>query len=442
MENPRLDRLPPRVLPLLYFGCAHVALALALLTVATDPRAVAGFFYHSRMVAVVHLVTLGWITLSILGALYVVLPTAFRASMPARRVDYVAFATILIGVIGMVAHFLIAEFGGMAWSALMVGGGIVPVAIRTLRALRRAHVPAGPRLHVGLAFANLGLAATAGVLLGFDKVYRFLPGYVLTNVYAHAHLAAIGWVLMMAVGMAYRLFPMLLPSAMPSGSRVMATAVLLEIGAIGLFGSLIAQSAMTAIFAATTAAGVAVFVANVRWMRRHRKAPPPTLPRPDYGVRHAMAATAWLVVACAAGVTLALAPAGDLTLRLALGYGAAGLVGGFAQLVVGVESRLLPLFAWYWAFANTGFAGPVPSPHTFPSVMLLRTAFLLWSIGVPALAVGLVLNAPTFVAAGGWSLLAAVLLSSVNGVRVARHAFMPGGGAGVPEAGSRHRRAT
>lgn len=28
------------------------------------------------------------------------------------------------------------------------------------------------------------------LLLGFDKVHHFLPGYVLSNVSAHAHLAA------------------------------------------------------------------------------------------------------------------------------------------------------------------------------------------------------------------------------------------------------------
>jgi hypothetical protein len=33
---------------------------------------VAGFFYHSWMVAIVHLITLGWITCSILGAIYIV----------------------------------------------------------------------------------------------------------------------------------------------------------------------------------------------------------------------------------------------------------------------------------------------------------------------------------------------------------------------------------
>ena len=70
--------LPPRLLPVLYFTTAHLALAFAFGAVALDPRGVSGFFYHARMLGIVHLVTLGWITASILGSLYVVGPIALR----------------------------------------------------------------------------------------------------------------------------------------------------------------------------------------------------------------------------------------------------------------------------------------------------------------------------------------------------------------------------
>src|SRR5213592_38390 len=106
-RDDRRDRLPPRVLPLLYIGTAHASLALSLFCVAWWPLAVTGFFYHSWMVALVHLVTLGWITLSILGAIYIVGPIALRMPMPAGRGDYVAFGLVVVGLIGMVAHFWI-----------------------------------------------------------------------------------------------------------------------------------------------------------------------------------------------------------------------------------------------------------------------------------------------------------------------------------------------
>jgi hypothetical protein len=114
-------RLPSRLLPTLYVGAAHVALAVAFGAVAADPRGVSGFFYHSRMLAIVHLVTLGWITASILGSLYVVGPIALRMWIPATWLDYTACALVFIGIVGMVAHFWIQDDAGMAWSAATVG---------------------------------------------------------------------------------------------------------------------------------------------------------------------------------------------------------------------------------------------------------------------------------------------------------------------------------
>ena len=51
VQAPPRPQLPPRWLPVLYFGAAHLALALAFGAVAADPRAFSGFFYHPRMLA-------------------------------------------------------------------------------------------------------------------------------------------------------------------------------------------------------------------------------------------------------------------------------------------------------------------------------------------------------------------------------------------------------
>jgi hypothetical protein len=138
-------QLPPRLLPVLYFAAARVALVLAFGAVAMDPRSVSGFFYHARMLGIVHLITLGWITASILGSLYLVGPIALRAWIPATRLDYTAFALVLIGIVGMVAHFWLQEYGGMAWSAMTVGAGCLLAAalldaVNVARILRHAFV--------------------------------------------------------------------------------------------------------------------------------------------------------------------------------------------------------------------------------------------------------------------------------------------------------------
>ena len=108
-------QLPPRILPVLYFGVAHAALMLACLAVALDPRGVSGFFYHSRMLAIVHLVTLGWISASILGSLYIVTKTRFG-----KIVRAAAHNASMVSALGIRVNVYFALLFGLALYALAV----------------------------------------------------------------------------------------------------------------------------------------------------------------------------------------------------------------------------------------------------------------------------------------------------------------------------------
>ncbi len=410
-----------RIVPLLYLATAHAALLLACFLVACWPRAVAGFYYHAWMLAVVHLVTLGWITGSILGAMYIVGPVALGLPMPPRRSDYVAFACVFIGIVGMVAHFWIQEYGGMAWSAATVTIGVLLVLARVVRGIKSASPHPAVKLHVLFACINFLIAASMGVLLGFDKAHHFLPGFVLSNVFAHAHLAALGWATMMVVGVGYRLLPMTFPSKMPNGRSMFASAILLEIGVLGLFGSLLLQSAVAPLFGACIIAGLAVFAGHVVWMRCSPLRKPLAAPRVDFGVLHAAAAGVSLVAAIVIGTVLLVLPVSPRTLHAAAAYGVFGLVGFLAQMVVAMEARLLPLFVWYWAYARGGRRVPPASPHAMRDRTLQAIVFTAWTAGVPALAAGMWLESAPLVGLGGWSLLAAVAIGTLDNLFVVSH---------------------
>ena len=76
---------PSSAIPLAYYALAHAGLALALLVLIADPGLPGGSFYHPRMVALVHLLTIPWLTGSILGSFYLVGPLALRIPMPAGK---------------------------------------------------------------------------------------------------------------------------------------------------------------------------------------------------------------------------------------------------------------------------------------------------------------------------------------------------------------------
>lgn len=415
------DRLPARALPLLYFGAAHVSLALACLFAALWPRAVTGFFYHPWLIGLVHLVTLGWISFSILGAFYIVGPIALRMEMPARRMDYVAYVLAVAGLVGMVGHFWIQQYAGMAWSAGTIAIGIVYMTARIVVQVRRAHVQRAVKAHIVLACCTFWVAASMGLLIAIDKTAHFLPGFVLANVFAHAHLAALGWAAMMIVGVGYRMLPMIFPSKMPSGRAVYGSAVLLEIGVLGLFTTLLLRGALAFVFGLSIVAGLAVFGGHVVWMRRRLVPKPVAAPTIDVAVLHAAAAGAALIVSAGLGLALLIQPASPRMLHLAAAYGVLGLIGFLAQMIVAMETRLLPLATWMWMYTASGYRVPPPSPHTMRVRALQWIAFATWTVGVPALAAGMFFESAMYVAIAAWSLFAGVVITTFDNASVVIH---------------------
>lgn len=196
-----------------------------------------------------------------------------------------------------------------------------------------------------------------------------------------------------------------------------------------LAAAFLLRESFVGFFAIVVATGVFAFLTRVVWMLRDPRPAPAELLKPDWSVAHALQALVYLAIATVLGVVLAFAPASEATLRLAMAYGVFGFVGFLSQIVVGVEGRLLPLFAWLWGFADTDFKQTPPSLYRTPVRSLQAFVFFLWTLGVPLLAGGLALDLPGLVATGAGGLLLAVSAGAVNaGVVLARLLARPGTG--------------
>jgi hypothetical protein len=247
---------------------------------------------------------------------------------------------------------------------------------------------------------------------------------VLTNVFAHAHLAALGWAAMMVVGIGYRLLPMTLPSKMPAGRSLYASAILLETGALGLFATLLVRSAWAIVFGLTIVGGLAVFLSHVAWMRAHLAAKPAGAHRIEFGLLHAGSAGLSLVIAIVLGSWLLLAPSSPQSLQVAAAYGVVGLLGFLAQMVVAMEARLLPMVSWFWSYETSGYSVPPPSPHAVRDRTLQAIVFIGWTLGPPALAIGMWESSARWVSLGAWALFVGVAIGTLDNALVVARTFV------------------
>ena len=404
--------MPSSSIPLAYYTFAHAGLATALLALVIDPAMAGVSFYHPRTIALVHLLTLAWLSGSILGSFYIVAPLALRLPMPAGTSDRVAFGSFVLGTIGMVYLFWITAYQGIAWPAGLVAGAFLWVAWRAWRGLPASGAPWPVALHVALAFFNILAAALLGILIGLNRTRGFLEISPLATMFAHLHLAAVGWAVMMVIGLSYRLIPMILPAAMPTGAALAISAVLLEGGLAVLVTALIARASWTLAGAGLIVAGLASFVVLIRRTLKHRLPRPPALPARDWSTWQTHAAFAWLLVAAGLGIALASGVAAERRLTVMWIYGVAGLVGFLAQIVAGMQGRLVPLYAWYRAFAARGVP-PHRGANALPSTAFARPLFFSWSTGVPLLALGFGSGRIPLIRSGALVLLAAVVLGAV-----------------------------
>ena len=416
------DLIPSSALPLAYYLAAHAAFSAALLVLIADPTLTGASFYQPRVVALVHLLTLGWLTGSILGSLYIVGPLALRLPMRAGKADWIAFGSFVSGTSGMVAHFWINTYDGMAWSALLVIGAVGWVGGRVARGLDSARISWAVCLHVVLAFFNILAAAALGIAIGLDRSRGFLAVSPLSAMFAHAHIAAVGWVTMLVIGLSYRLIPMMLPGRMPTGRWLALSAVLIQSGLIALTVQLLMDSTFVWLGALIIVGGVASFIIRVRSMVTSRLPRPPASPARDWSTWQVHVALMWLLVAVSSGLVLSFGPPDDYRLPLMWTYGLAGLIGFLAQMVAGMQGRLVPLYAWYRAYARTGET-PAKAANALPSATFARSIFLCWAVAVPLLARGLPHADHFAIRWGAVVLLAGLGLGAAHMISMLRRAF-------------------
>jgi hypothetical protein len=126
----------------------------------------------------------------------------------------------------------------------------------------------------------------------------------------------------------------------------------------------------------------------------------------------------WLLVAASTGLVLTLPIPPTLMIGLGWGYGIAGLIGFLAQIVVGIQGRLLPLYGWYRMMEKANMEPPTRSAHTLGSHGLAKAILVAWTLGVPLLISGLTGAFNWMIVAGSALLLVGVALNATQAITI------------------------
>lgn len=391
------------LLPPCFFAPAVLAFATALVAARILLGELQFFFYQPRILALTHTLTLGWVSLTIQGVLYRYVPGLTKQAVPHPRLAVVQWVTFVVGAAGLVAGFWAHHWQPtLAAAALLVVSSFllcVEMWPMLLRAPRRGVAEVG----LFLSTAFLVLAATLGTLLVVDKLRPFLHGSVLTNLGAHAHLAALGWVGITIAALSFRFLPAFLLPTVDLTATARRLVIALAAAVSVLTVALLARSDVAQGAAAALAALVVTYAVLVLRLVASRRMPM------DWTAWHAVAGAGWVVFCGLCGVALASHGADDqVGARLAAAYGVAGIVGWMSNLIVGVSHKLFPGFV----AAARAHRERAPAPLAVLGVpdWLPPIVFACLNGGTLLVVLTLLTAKPSFLAIGGDLLAAAGLV--------------------------------
>ncbi len=405
------DQAPPLAVPFRFFLLApFFLLGSGVLMLVLGPQALATR-WAPQTLALTHLVTLGFIAQTMIGAVLQVLPVV--AGSPITQPQAVSLITLLglnTGTLLLVAGFL----AGSPW-LLQVAAVLLLVGLGTLMfagawAMRRAQAAVSPTVWgVRLAFLGLALTLVLGVLLAL-VLARGLPWPLEKLVSAHVAWALFGWVLALVAAVAYQVVPMFqmtppYPKALGRWLLPALFAALVLRTALEILAGEGPLLAAVELVLATLVLAFALTTLGLQQRRRRRLA--------DATLRFwqvAMAAlllagVLWLVARFSAVI------ANDPRYPLALGV---LVLGGFALSVInGMLYKIVPFLVWFHLQAR----GPGKSPlKSMKDVLADRAA--LGQLYAHATALALLLGA---VLAPQWLFYPAAACLSFSAAWLARN---------------------
>ncbi len=396
---------------------AMASLLGALIWLNLRPRLLLQFFYSAEMLALTHLVTLGFASSLVQGLSQRLVPRLLGVAAPSPRAAWGHCICWLIGASGIVFHFAVEGFVGMAWATLLVVATAVWFFRNFAGVWRVARVGDPVARWVAASCCHFVLVATLGASYAALRVWgvgaTWLGAPLIDRLAAHFHLGLVGWIGGAIFGWQLKFLPGTRASPVLERARFWAV----QLGLVLVASALLGGAPTLRIGAVLTALGLAArsIPALATW---RRNAPG----------RIEIAAHALLLLLGAVGVALAFdLPTADSPLRypLELAYGYVALLGWLLLTIVGTSWKLFSAWVWEERFQPDRGLKPTPAAAQLPSAWLRDGSALLIVAGlaVTVTAILLSISGPpheSLLRVGLALHLLGVLLFAAQFIRIAR----------------------
>jgi hypothetical protein len=406
---------PSLSLPYRYIAAATVSLVVFAALLPFQRDALLGFFLAPRLLFMVHLVTLGWITLTIVGASLQLVPVVLQVPVQLQRIAAWVFYLYVPGLVLLLYGFWSQQTGWLIAGGLLLALAAILYFVAMVATVTASDSEGLIAVHVTVALTLFMFNLTWGIFLVFNQRYGFLEDLRVGSIASHGALGLAGWFSIITYGVAYKLMGMFTLAEDRVSHPLAWTQLGLSSAGLLLLGGLGFTTALrwpAALALALILAGAAIFAWQMIALYRQRRRRLPDIVYPFV----LTAVVLWVVaIAVSLGAAIAGRGADSMSWRVAIWL---GLFGWTGMMIVGHMYKINTFLAWLNKYADLVGKTEVPKLDSLYEAGLGRAGWAVYTLGVLAGAAGLALSQGTVLLVGLLALSAGVAIYLVNQVLI------------------------
>jgi len=411
---------PSVVVPHFVFG----AISFLVLTVLIffNVESISGHYFNPKLLSLVHLTTLGWISMIIFGALYQLVPVVLDVKLHNEKLAKINFYIYALSIIIFVFAFwdmynqiLLFQVGGtlMFTSITLFSYNIMMSAFNAKRKLIAA------KFIISSIFWFF-TTAVFGLILVFQLTNPYMDINHLQFLKAHAHFGMVGWFLLLIIGVSSRLIPMFLVTHNLNEKKLSFALYVINIGLVVL--ATVFFMNLSAIFIISSALiillGIASYVSFLvdAYRNRIKKVL-------DIGMQHSALAIFILVfpIIFAAIAPFTLEGQFEFSQQTVLVYGLSILLGFITSLLLGQTYKTLPFIVWLFEYRGKMGKGKTPLPKDLYNERVAEMHYFTFAIGFLALIGGVLVSYTPAMYIGSVFFVITALLYNYNIIKIINH---------------------
>lgn len=408
---------PPFNIVKKYFIAAITSFLLLNFLLLLNYEDIGGHHFQPKILSITHIATLGWITMIIFGAMFQLVPVVLEVKLFSPKLAEIQFWIFVVGIIGLVYKFWhFNSIINFTVPAVLINLSMYIFLFNIIVTMKSVKTWNLTGTYLAAALFYLLVTGVAGLLLAINLDHPYIKINHLQYLNLHAHVAFIGWVSMVVMGVTYKLIPMFTLSHNFKLTLAKIAFVLINIGLLGI--STIMHYSETTIFyyffVPLIAAGIISFLFQVLeiFKKRIRK-------KFDIGIKFSSFAYGILGITTLLGTVIAFIDYQSI-INLTLIYGYLIIFGYLSMLIVGQMYKIVPFLVWYHKYSSKVGFEKVPMLKEMFNEKIALIEFYFMTIALALTIISLALQIQQLLLFSFSLMLVSALIFTYNMIKIFR----------------------